>query len=94
LLEETMSTSLAEALQGVELRRGQTYRCEVKGLLVELRVLETGPNSEAPALPESDIMLDAWTELPEPRPGVVGRSELGEPDLSDLPDIPQDEKVP
>jgi len=83
-----MSVSLEEALKQVHLEIGKTYTCEVNGKIVEMRV------REAPPLPEADIMLDAWVELPEPGPGVVGYSQLGEPDWPDVPEIPTDEETP
>ena len=86
-----MSIPLVEALRSVDLQTGRTYRCEVNGLFVELRVLEAPPRREAPPILESDIMLDAWTELPELGPGVVGRSVLGEPDPPDIPEMPSEE---
>src|SRR5437899_1079723 len=39
--EGRMATSLAEALNDVELETGRTYRCRVKEFWVELRVLDT-----------------------------------------------------
>jgi hypothetical protein len=83
-----MSIPLVEALRSVDLRTGQTYHCEVNGLFVELRVVKAPASREAPAIPETDIMLDAWTELPEPGPGVVGQSVLGEADPPDIPEMP------
>ena len=40
-----MATSLMEALESVELAAGQTYRCQVRGQLVEVRVLEPAADS-------------------------------------------------
>jgi hypothetical protein len=89
-----MGTSLAEALNGVELEIGRTYRCRVKEFWVELRVL--GPVAEFIPAPivESDIRLDAWTELPEPSGGVAVRTQWGTPDLPDVPDFPSDGSEP
>jgi hypothetical protein len=86
-----MSVPLVEALQRVDLQSGQTYRCRVKGLLVELRVFDPAEPPPAP-LAEADVMLDPWTELPEPGPGVVGSSQPGEPDFPDIPDMPPAEE--
>jgi hypothetical protein len=86
-----MSMPLAQALQGVDLQKGQIYRCEVKGLLVELRVLERDNGAEAPSIPESDIMLDAWVALPKPPPVAFGQSKLGKPKLPTVPEIPAEE---
>jgi hypothetical protein len=86
-----MSIPLAEALRQVELEAGRTYRCRVHELLVEVRVLDREP--EAPGLPESDVMLDAWVELPQPPGGKVLVSRPGVPDLPDVPDIPRDEET-
>jgi hypothetical protein len=85
-----MATTLTEALNNVELEAGRTYRCRVKDFWVELRVL--GPATELPAtsIPESDIRLDAWTELPEPSGGFAVPLRWGPPDPPDIPDIPQD----
>jgi hypothetical protein len=41
-------------------------------------------------LDESDIMLDAWVELPAPSGGIVIRARPAELPPPDLPDIPQD----
>ena len=41
-----MSFSLADALHGIPLDVGQTYRCEVDGRLVEVRILPT-PTAES-----------------------------------------------
>jgi hypothetical protein len=85
-----MGTSLAEALNDVELETGRTYRCRVKEFWVELRVL--GPATEPPAtmIPELDLRLDAWTELPEPSGGRIVSLRRGPPDLPDIPHIPPD----
>ena len=85
-----MSLSLVEALAQTDLEAGRIYRCEVKGQLVELRVL--GPTAARPvsAYDESDVMLDPWVELPQPTPvfSVVG--EFGPIALPDVPEIPDD----
>lgn len=42
--------------------------------------------------PESDGMLDAWTELPSPSGGARVKSGPGKLTLPDAPDLPTDEK--
>jgi hypothetical protein len=67
-----MGMSLPEALKGVDLKEGQTYRCQVNGLLVEVRVLGPAPQQAAasppgtPATSVSDTMLDVFVDLPKP----------------------------
>ena len=62
-----MSLSLVEALGQVDLEAGRVYRCQVKGKLVELRVLEPGELPNVSAFDESDVMLDPWVEFPPTR---------------------------
>ena len=52
-----MSIALADALEDVELEEGRTYRCEVHGRQIEVRVL-ANPMSSA-SLRTADIMLDS-----------------------------------
>lgn len=76
--------TIAEALEGVELEPGKIYRCNVRGLQVELRVGAPEPGSPLPdPLNEEDIMLDAWTELPDPKPTWTIRTVRGEPLMPD-----------
>ena len=85
-----MSVSLAEALRDVDLRPGHTYRCQIRGQNVELRVLEaaeSGGDSES-AIPASDIMLEPWVELTEPVGRTRGVSRLSQSVLPDPPSIP------
>lgn len=91
-----MSTPLSEALRDVELQPGDTYRCEIGGYTVEVRVLPGSPNTEndLPGIPESDVMLDAWLELPDLRRRASGFSRLGPPIVPDVPLIPHDEDAP
>lgn len=89
-----MSISLVDALEDVQLEAGQTYRCEVRGHQVELRVLAERAGDrrdESTALPESDVMLDAWCELP--RPPVIRRVVAKRVDQLpfDIPHIPPEE---
>ena len=86
-----MSISLAEALQQVHLEAGKTYRCKTPDLLIEVRVQKRP--TEPSALPESDIMLDAWVEFPTPPGGRVVNTYKGELDLPDRPDIPAEEEL-
>jgi hypothetical protein len=89
----TMSIPLAEALQEVDLKAGMTYQCEVKGLKVVVRVLDTLPPEMLPApLVESDIMLEPWVELPPPEPKFHVIAKWGPLPLPDPPVIPDDEE--
>jgi hypothetical protein len=83
-----MGTSLAEALHDVELESGRTYRCQVKELWIELRVLGPVEGHGVTLIPESDVQLDAWTELPASPGGSIVSTHLGPPDVPDVPDIP------
>ncbi len=86
-----MATSIAEALHNVELESGRIYRCQVKEFWVELRVLGPATEPSETMIPESDIRLDAWTELPAPSGGRTVTLRKGPPDLPDPPDIPAEE---
>ena len=92
-----MSLSLAKALQQVDLdfQVGETYRCEVHGKVVELRVLDQLPEGSS-RIDESDALLDAWVELSPPqadrRIRVRMRADARLP--VDIPEIPQDEEIP
>ena len=87
-----MSIPLTEALQQVELEPGRSYRCRVKDYLVELRVHAIPPELSPAPLDESDIMLDAWVELPEPAPAAILQSTLSQPEPPDIPSIPTDDE--
>jgi hypothetical protein len=88
-----MAVSLVEALREAKLEVGRIYRYDVDGRRVEVRVLEAPPPEPSPiGVEESDIMMDAWTEFPEPEGGVVLQSRLGEPDPPDILEIPIDEE--
>lgn len=86
-----MSVSLVEALGQVELEEGRVYRCQVKGQLVELRVL--GPAGPMPAsrFDEEDVMFDSWVEFPLPTPSACVIGQPGPQPAPDIPEIPQDE---
>jgi hypothetical protein len=85
-----MTASLAETLRDFEFQPGRIYRCEVRGHNVELRVLEPKENGEdsESAIPESDVMLEPWLELPESACRSRGISRLGPALLPDRPFIP------
>jgi hypothetical protein len=86
----TMTVSLAETLRDFEFQPGRIYRCEVRGHNVELRVVgpqEDGKDSES-AIPESDVTLEPWLELPESACRARGVSRLGPALLPDRPFIP------
>ena len=89
-----MSMTLVEALQQVNLESGRTYRCQVNDRWVEVRVLDEPPPAPSMDIPESDIMLDAWTDLP--RPPMVGTSisQLIEPPLPPPLDLSADQDNP
>src|SRR5262249_2817426 len=74
-----------------DLRERQGFRCEVNGLLVELRVLGE-VESEGSSILEYDSVLDAWVVLPKPTAVAFAQSRLREPKLPALPDIPNDEE--
>jgi hypothetical protein len=88
-----MSIPLQEALKQVELRAGETYRCQVNGYHVEVRVTAAQEAEPESRIPESDIMLEAWTELPKPTGGVIVKSRPGIPRLPDPIDIPEDDEA-
>jgi hypothetical protein len=84
--------TLAEALAQVELESGRTYDCVVKGQRVTVRVVPAGTIAPSARYDESDVMLDAWCELP--RQGTLirgGQVRIGELPI-DIPEIPQDEE--
>ena len=87
-----MNSPLVEALAPLNLEPGRTYRCQVNGRRIEVRVLEEAPDEMLPApLVESDIMLDPWVELPEPEARFYVATTLGEVPLPDPPDIPTED---
>jgi hypothetical protein len=89
-----MSMTLVEALQKVDLEAGRTYHCQVNDRWIEVRVLAEAPELPGIDIPENDIMLDAWTELPRPPIAGIWHSRLVEPPLPDVPSIPSDEDEP
>ena len=87
-----MNNPLVEALAPLNLEPGRTYRCQVNGRRVEVRVLEEAPDEMLPApLVESDIMLDPWIEFPQPEASFYVAATLGEVPPPDPPDIPMEE---
>ena len=87
-----MSVSLAEAPGQVDLEPGRTYRCQVKGHWITLRVLEEGQPLPSARFDESDVMLDPWVEFPRPGPGIRIHTRPGKLPLPDVPEIPRDEE--
>ena len=85
-----MSISLADALRQVELRGGQVYQCQVGRFRVEVRVDEAVPQVLPALLKTSDVMLDAWTDLPAPQSTAVLHATPGPPVLPDIPVFPTD----
>lgn len=87
-----MRISLEQALQDVDLRPGQTYRCVVRNQIVEVQVLSaiTSPEERSSVLdefkPESLAPHDAWMELPEPQTLGLVRARPGSPERPDIPD--------
>ena len=65
-----MSVPLGDALQNVELKIGRTYRCEVNGRWVELRVLAECPD-------RAESMFDPWVEFPLPTSPFRIRAKAG-----------------
>lgn len=94
-----MSIALADALADVDLEVGQTYRCEVHGRQVELRVRAKPVTSTglspvtATGLSEEDVMLDPWCELPSPKAIRTHSVRRVERLPYDIPVIPADEEV-
>lgn len=77
-----MTTALELALEAMPLATGQTYRCHVRGHLVEVRVL---PPEKGSMLAADDVRLDAWVELPPPKSQA---SRKARPATWPLPDVP------
>lgn len=93
--------TLAEALENVDLEPGQTYRCNARGHIVEVRVSSDADDEGTTAtarkrlltknLCDEDIMLDAWCELPGPTPKFTVTARPGTRLMPDIPEIPRDE---
>ncbi len=85
-----MSVPLGELLKLAKLEPGTTTH-RVNGWDVEVCVRPVAAEPES-LLNESDIMLDAWVELPAPEPtGHIVITKLGTAPLPDIPDIPDDD---
>jgi hypothetical protein len=84
--------TLSEALAQVDLEPGRTYSCIVNGKNVTVSVVPASTNEPSARYDESDVMIDAWCELPsqgKPIPNVVvkwGKLPI------DIPEIPADEE--
>lgn len=77
--------TVAEALERTPLKPGR-YRYRIQGFDVELTVDPIGESSSA--IPENDVMLDAWCELPSSPPLWTGRAKPGDrvwPDSLEIP---------
>jgi hypothetical protein len=85
-----MSMSLAEALSQVDLETGKTYRCNIKGYVVLVKVLDPLGPTRPVEIDESDLMLEAWTDFPPLEPTFSAPLTPGTLPL-DVPDIPRDE---
>jgi hypothetical protein len=81
---------LADALRQVDLKGGHVYQCQVGGFRVEVRVDEPGSKVLPTPFNASDVMLDAWLDLPTPKSEVVRRATPGPPVVPDIPDLPTD----
>jgi hypothetical protein len=77
---------LAEALKGLGLQPGRTYRATVEGHEVEVRVLDDAPSPEL----ADQVMLDGIVDVPV-RPVWTGTARPGPIELSPPPDIPVDD---
>lgn len=78
--------TLAEALAQVPLEPGHTYACFVNGQQVTVRVAPKDMPLAVSRYDESDVMLDAWCDLPRPQ-GTPVKVVPGEPPLPDPPFI-------
>jgi hypothetical protein len=84
--------TLAEALANVELEPGRTYECRVQGKRVVVQVSPGSLTEPAARFDESDVMLDAWCDLPMQGKRVeIGNVRYGKLPV-DIPDIPQDDE--
>ena len=89
-----MSTSLIEALEQVDLRPGNTYRCRVKGRWVEVRVLDSAPAKLAKPFSETDVLHEPWVELPAPISTIRCPAKPNGYLPFDLPSIPAEDSTP
>lgn len=94
--------TIIEALEAAKRDPGRVYCCEEQGELVEVRVVPQTSGNGSDATPprrlltkelcEEDIMLDAWCELPGPKPIFRVKAKPGPRLMPDIPEIPRDEE--
>jgi hypothetical protein len=85
-----MSALLTEALRGLGLQPGQTYRATVDGHAVEVRVLE----DDAPSPGLSDqVMLQPWADFPTGPIEVATQARRAPLPLPDPPQLPPEDEV-
>jgi hypothetical protein len=78
-----MGKSVEEGLAQLDLQPGQTYVYESRGKWLVVQVTDLfSPELGPPTIPESDVMYDAWVELPSPDGTLITTSTLEEPALS------------
>jgi hypothetical protein len=87
-----MNISLEQALQAVDLEPGQTYRCQVRGNWVVLKVLESQSLDLMLGRTESLAPQEAWVELPELASQGSIRTLLVPLALPDVPAIPNEDE--
>jgi hypothetical protein len=88
LEDDTMTTSLASALQSVDLVPGN-YVCHVKQMRVEVKVMDTSIATPSGVLDYSEEMLDPWVDLTNRfsgTPVTVTPGKLPPPDVPELPE--------
>jgi hypothetical protein len=87
---EMIAVTLEKALEPLNLEPGRTYRCRVRDLEIELRVLPQSGWPLPDPIHESDIMLDPWIDFPDLPGWVPVETEPGEFLPPDIPVIPRD----
>lgn len=63
--------TLIEALEAIDLEPGRIYRCQIRGMSVELRVDSEDIVSETGSVESTvieDAPMPAWFEIPSPEP--------------------------
>lgn len=91
-----MSTLLAEAIERLNLKPGQTYRTTIQGHEVEVRRLDAAPPARPPETPApvgEIVMLEPWFELPDPPAQRIVRPTPGSMELPHPPIIPPDDET-
>ena len=91
MLMEEIAMTLAEALAQVDLEPGRTYDCVVNGQRVVVRVAP-GIVTEPSAFDDSDVMLDAWCDLPTQGKRIPVNVVPGKVTTPDIPYIPGDDE--